>query len=119
MKFTDGQWLLQPGVAAHYAAEAYAIDVQPDRLVVLATTRPIKHRGDTLQGPTLTVTLSSPLPGVIRVSVAHYVAAEAPRLHIPMPGAGQHPVQVVDGDTHATLTAGPLSVDVKKVKAGA
>ena len=89
MKFTDGQWMLQPGVAAHYAAEAYAIEVHEDRLVVLATTRPIKHRGDTLQGPTLTVTLSSPLPGVIRVSVEHYVASEAPRLHIPMLSAAR------------------------------
>ncbi|MDR7273217.1 hypothetical protein J2X20_005912, partial [Pelomonas saccharophila] len=34
MKFTDGQWMLQPGVAAHYAAEAYAVEVHPDRLVV-------------------------------------------------------------------------------------
>jgi alpha-D-xyloside xylohydrolase len=75
MKFTDGQWMLQPGVAAHYAAEAYAVEAHADRLVVLATTRPIKQRGDTLQGPTLTVTLTSPLPGVIRVSVEHYTAS--------------------------------------------
>ncbi|MDR7273187.1 alpha-glucosidase (family GH31 glycosyl hydrolase), partial [Pelomonas saccharophila] len=114
MKFTDGQWMLQPGVAAHYAAEAYAVEVHPDRLVVLATTRPIKHRGDTLQGPTLTVTLSSPLPGVIRVSVEHYSASQAPRLHIPMPGATRTSVLVQDGDTRATLTSGPISVDVKK-----
>ena len=25
MKFTDGQWLLQPGVIAHYAAEAHSV----------------------------------------------------------------------------------------------
>ncbi len=114
MKFTDGQWMLQPGVAAHYAAEAYAVEAHADRLVVLATTRPIKHRGDTLQGPTLTVTLSSPLPGVIRVSVAHYTASSAPRLHIPMVGATQAPVQITETDTHATLTSGAISVDVKK-----
>jgi alpha-D-xyloside xylohydrolase len=40
MKFTDGQWMLQPGVAAHYAAEAYAVEAHADRLVVLATTAP-------------------------------------------------------------------------------
>ena len=65
MKFTDGQWLLQPGVTAHYAAQAYAVEAHADRLVVLATTRQIRHRGDTLQGPTLTLTLSSPMPGVM------------------------------------------------------
>lgn len=114
MKFTDGQWMLQPGVAAHYATEAYAIEVHEDRLVVLATTRPIKHRGDTLQGPTLTVTLSSPLEGVIRVSVEHYAASSPPRLNIPMVGAGRPSVQIVDGETRATLTSGAISVDVRK-----
>jgi len=114
MKFTDGQWMLQPGVGAHYAAEAYAVEAHDDKLVVLATTRPIKHRGDTLQGPTLTVTLSSPLPGVIRVSVAHFSASEPPRLHVPMPGAGRPAVQIEDTAARATLTSGALSVDVRK-----
>lgn len=114
MKFTDGQWLMQPGVSAHYAAEAYAVEAHDDRIVVLATTRPIKHRGDTLQGPVLTVTLSSPLPGAIRVQVQHFSEAEAPRLHVPMPGAGRPPVRVNETDEHVTLTTGKLSVDVKK-----
>ncbi len=30
MKFTDGQWLLRPGVTAHYAAEARSITVESD-----------------------------------------------------------------------------------------
>jgi alpha-D-xyloside xylohydrolase len=114
MKFTDGQWMLQPGVTAHYAVEAHAVDVHDDRLVVLATTRPIKHRGDTLQGPTLTVTISSPLDGVVRVSVEHYAASSPARLHIPMVGAGRPAVHTVDGEARATLTSGSLSVDVRK-----
>jgi len=114
MKFTNGQWLLQPGVSAHYAAETYAVDVHEDRLVVLATTRPIKHRGDTLQGPTLTLTLSSPQAGVIRVRVEHFSASDTPRLGVPMPGAVSAPVQITETDTHVTLTSGPLSAELKK-----
>ena len=114
MKFTDGQWLLQPGVAAHYAAQAYAVEAHHDRLVVLATTRPIRHRGDTLQGPTLTLTISSPMPGVIRVKAEHFSESDAPRLGIPMPGAGRPDVVVEDGEARATLTSGGLSVDVLK-----
>ncbi len=114
MKFTDGQWLLQPGVAAHYATQAYAVELHDDRVVVLATTRPIRHRGDTLQGPTLTLTLSSPLPGVVRVQVAHYAASQAPRLHVPMPGATTPRVTIEETDARVTLTSGALSVDVLK-----
>jgi alpha-D-xyloside xylohydrolase len=114
VKFTDGQWLLQPGLAAHYAAEAYEVQALDDRLVVLATTKSIKHRGDTLSGPTLTVTLSSPAEGVIRVSVEHYAASEPPRLHVPMPGATRPAVRIEQDDERATLTSGALSVDVQK-----
>ena len=35
MKFTDGQWLLQPNVAAHYATETYDIRTLGDQLVVV------------------------------------------------------------------------------------
>ena len=114
MKFTDGQWLLQPGVTAHYASEAYTVEAQDDRIVILATSRPIKHRGDTLQGPTLTVVLSSPIEGVVRVSVEHYSHSTEARLHIPMVGAGKPAVQITETDTHMTLTSGAISVDVKK-----
>ncbi|WP_284615020.1 alpha-xylosidase [Aquabacterium humicola] len=114
MKFTDGQWLLQPGLTAHYAVEAYDIQAFDDRLVVLATTRPIKHRGDTLAGPVLTVTLSSPAEGVLRVSVAHYSDSEPPRLHVPMPGAGRPAVRIEQDDQTATLTSGAISVEVNK-----
>ncbi|MDC8787071.1 alpha-xylosidase [Roseateles koreensis] len=116
MKFTDGQWMLQPGVTAHYAAQAYDVEVAGDQLVVLATTRPIRHRGDTLQGPTLTVTLSSPLPGVIRVQVQHYAEADAPRLHIPMPGATRPTVTIENGTDRAVLRSGGLSVEVNKAE---
>ena len=114
MKFTDGQWLLQPGVAAHYAIQAYAVEVDHGKLIVLATTRQIRHRGDTLQGPTLTLTLSSPMEGVIQVSVKHFAESQLPRLGIPMPGAGKPLVHIEENDTCATLTSGGLSVDVLK-----
>jgi alpha-D-xyloside xylohydrolase len=114
MKFTDGQWMLQPGVAAHYASETYAVQVFPDRIQVLATTRAIKHRGDTLQGPTLTLTLTSPTEGAIRVQVEHFAASEAPRLHIPMVGAVSAHVSIVESDTHITMTSGALTAEIKK-----
>lgn len=76
MKFTDGFWQLRPGVTALYAQEAY--DIWPTEtadgqaLVVTAPTAVIAKRGDTLNRPVLTVTLSSPLEGVVRVRVAHH-----------------------------------------------
>ncbi|GAA3011861.1 alpha-xylosidase [Microbacterium aurantiacum] len=77
MKFTDGFWQLRPGVTALYAQEAYDIettDAAPDGegIVVTAPTKVIERRGDTLNRPVLTVTLSSPLEGVVRVRITHH-----------------------------------------------
>ncbi|KAA9111522.1 alpha-xylosidase [Microbacterium rhizomatis] len=76
MKFTDGYWQLRPGVTALYAQEAYdiaqAATVDGAGLVVTAPTAVIRGRGDTLNRPVLTVTLSSPLEGVVRVRIAHH-----------------------------------------------
>lgn len=66
MKFTDGYWLMREGVDAAYPAEAYDVVSQPDSLTVYAPTQRIRHRGDTLKGPLLTIHFSSPLPDVIR-----------------------------------------------------
>ncbi|MES2867068.1 alpha-xylosidase [Microbacterium profundi] len=77
MKFTDGFWQLRPGVTALHAQEAYYIattDDTPDGsgIVVTAPTMVIAKRGDVLNRPVLTTTLSSPAEGVIRVRIAHH-----------------------------------------------
>ncbi len=77
MKFTDGNWLLQPGVQAHHPAEVHDFVREGDALLIEAPTRPIRHRGDTLLGPLLTIRLSSPLADVVRVRLEHYSGAAA------------------------------------------
>ncbi|HWL17083.1 MAG TPA: alpha-xylosidase [Opitutus sp.] len=114
MKFTDGQWLLRRGVTAHYATEAHSITVEPKRLVVHSPTRPIRHRGDTLQGPLLTITLSSPLPDVIRVRIEHYVGGKAKGPQIPLEVGGDADVTIDDGADAATLRSGGLTARVAK-----
>src|SRR5271165_2289748 len=96
MKFTDGQWLLQPGVIAHYAAEAHSIASEGSKLVVQAPARPIKDRGDTLQGPLLTVTLSAPLPDIVRVRIEHFTGGLARGPQIPLLPTADISVEITD-----------------------
>jgi len=116
MKFTDGQWLHQPGITAHYPAEAYDIEAVDDRLVIYAPTQPIRHRGDTLQGPLLTITLSSPMAGVMRVRVEHYAgrAINGDGPVIPLKTEGNASVQITDEEAAATIQSGSLSARVSK-----
>ncbi len=114
MKFTDGQWLLQPGVTAHYAAEARSITVEGDRLVVDVPVRPIRDRGDTLQGPLLTVAFSSPMPDIIRVRIEHFKGALARGPHIPLTPQESTGVAIEGGEESATLTTGELTARIRK-----
>ena len=116
MKFTDGFWHLRPGVAASYAQEAYDIapTVTPDGdgLVIHAPDKRIERRGDTLNRPMLTVTLSSPLEGVVRVRIEHHQGGHrSPGFALAtQPGAAT----VTTDDAGASLTTGSLTARIGK-----
>ncbi|WP_309102139.1 alpha-xylosidase [Microbacterium sp.] len=111
MKFTDGFWQLRPGVTALYAQEAYDVSETdtPDGpgLVITAPTMVIAKRGDVLNRPVLTTTLSSPAEGVIRVRIAHHTGS---RWHggFALPGAGRGAASVSVSDAGGVLDAGTL-----------
>jgi alpha-D-xyloside xylohydrolase len=77
VKFTDGYWLTRPGLKPIYAIEVDDIRADPDAgtMTVYAPTKPIRQRGDTLNLAMLTVTFSSPAPGVIKVRAEHHAGA--------------------------------------------
>jgi alpha-D-xyloside xylohydrolase len=82
MKFTDGLWLLRDGVRLDRAMELRRMDLLPDGIQAVVATRRITSRGDTLQGPLLTWTLSSPREGIIKVRIEHF---QGPGLAGPKP----------------------------------
>ncbi|MDT0156487.1 alpha-xylosidase [Microbacterium sp. ARD32] len=111
MKFTDGFWQLRPGVSALYAQEAYDIEridtEDGPGLVVTAPTSRITKRGDVLNRPVLTTTLSSPARGVIRVRIAHHSGGP---WHggFELPGADSGAASVSLSADEGTLDAGGL-----------
>ena len=114
MKFSDGEWLMQPGVTASYATEAHDVAQVGDSLVIDAPTRAIKHRGDTLGGPLLTVRLSSPMEGVIRVRLEHFTGGADTMPAIPLQPQPAVPVAIEIGEKEAVLRSGDLVVRVKR-----
>lgn len=112
MKFTDGFWALRPGVTAAYAQEAYDVQARDDRLVVTAPTRPIRTRGNVLNTPVLTVELSSPAEGVVKVRIEHHTGGR-PSHGFELSGtAGAGSVEVTaDG---GSLTSGGLRAEIRR-----
>ena len=107
MKFTSGFWRLRDGVSAIFAREAYDIEATEHSLVVLAPSKVITQRGDTLNRPLLTVTLTAPLPHVIGVRVEHHTGG-GDHDGFDLVGARDGVGVVHVGDEEATLTSGDL-----------
>jgi alpha-D-xyloside xylohydrolase len=123
MKFTDGRWLLRPGVQAFHPIEVLDAETGPGTLIVRAAVRPIRHRGDLLKGPMITLTLSAPAPDVIAVNITHLTGP----LHRPPAFELEETVLAEDNGASATrsfresdgggewavLTSGALSARVR------
>lgn len=112
MKFTNGYWLMREGVHASYPAQAYDVATTQNSLTVYAPTHRIKHRGDTLTGPLLTVEFSSPMPDVIGVKLTHFAGQQSKLPRFPLYAASAADVIVSSDDTATTLASGSLAVRV-------
>jgi alpha-D-xyloside xylohydrolase len=112
MKFTDGFWLLREGVRAHFAREVRDVDLRDDRFTLYAPVRPVRHRGDTLNAPLLTVECWSPAPGVIGVETTHLAGGVRPHPATALtPDPAAAPRTARDGGT-VELTSGDLTLRV-------
>ena len=114
MKFSDGEWLMQPGVTASYPAEAHDVIEEHGTLLIHAPTRRINHRGDTLGGPLLTIRLSTPADDVVHVCIEHFSGTANRNPRIPLQSQPAPASKIEVGKEEAVLRSGRLAVHVNK-----
>lgn len=114
MKFTDGNWLLQPGVMLETPTQLYDYRIDRNSVFCLAPTRWINHRGATLDGAVLTYKLFSPLPNVIGVRIYHHAGQIdlGPRFEL-YADADYRP-EIVDEDGQIVLVSGKVRAVIPK-----
>jgi alpha-D-xyloside xylohydrolase len=114
MKFTHGLGHQRDGVSVRHPAEAYDIATDAGSLTIYAPVRHIRNRFDTVDMSMITVNVSSPMPDVIAVRVAHFLGERpaAPRFAIATEPATE--VVTTQDGTSATLTSGALSARVHR-----
>ena len=97
----------------NYATQCVRVDKGDDRLHVLAACRPVRGRGDILNGATLDVTFTAPRPNVVRVSVTHFAgkALKAPHFAV---NEAPCEVAIAEDETDACFTSGELTARVLK-----
>ena len=114
MKFSDGYWLTREGFEVRHPRQARDIDATDGELSVLASTRVITTRGDTLNAATATITLSAPAEGVIRVRIEHHAGTRHAGPDFALPGATAFRPTIQTGPSDATLTAGGLTARIRR-----
>jgi alpha-D-xyloside xylohydrolase len=114
MKFSNGCWLFKQGTACFAPAEIYFTHLEKNKVVLCAPTQHITHRGDTLGGVNLTITITTPMPEVIRVKVEHYrgVLKRTPSFDINI--NEQALIDAKEDDDNITIVSGGLSLVINK-----
>ena len=113
MKFTDGYWLLREGVTAAHPVEVLDVTAADGTLEIHAPTQPIRHRGDLLKGPVVTISAHTPMPDVIGLTFTHF-EGEQPRGPEFDLSEQEFSPQVGYDDEHATLTSGESWHDLQR-----
>ncbi|MER7660939.1 alpha-xylosidase [Streptomyces sp. NPDC096193] len=116
MKFTDGYWMLRQGIHAAYPVEVLDVTETADGgLAIHAPTQPIRHRGDLLKGPVMTVSCHSPMPDVIGVTLTHFDGEVDRGPHFGLSESDAHTqVSYDDAGGWAMLTSGSLALRVAR-----
>ena len=72
MKFTNGYWRLKEGINGFFPVDIFEIKNFKDSLLITVACKTLHHRGDTLGGPFLNISLSSPAEDIIKVRITHF-----------------------------------------------
>ena len=113
MKFTDGQWLIQEGVQIHNPVEVYDSEKSEQGVTIYAPCHAIERRGNVLMGPMLTMTFTSPLENVIKVTMCHFKGKKNnnPAFEV----ADRHVVPTItEADDEVVLSSGKLKATIQK-----
>lgn len=116
MKFKSGAWILEEGYAAFSPKQVYEKHSGEDEFTFLAPTSKVDNKGATLGGIVLTIKVTSPHDGVLRVQTCHHmgVVDRGPKFELDIPG-GEFDVKTEGHIT--TIKSGSLSLVIDEENA--
>lgn len=118
MKFTNGYWRIREEIEPVYAVEYYESLRNNRELTVYAATKHMGDRGDTLNQPLLTVTFSSPMENVIKISAVHFKGAADKGPHFEVAEQKGDFISVTEDEEKITYTSGKTSAVIYKAANG-
>jgi len=119
MKFSNGCWLQKERGACFSPSEAYYTKITSDCVKICAPTAQISNKGATLEGVNLTVTITAPMPEVIRIQTCHYAGTrkKTPEFELYTDGStplASVPLQAMEDEKEIVITSGALRLVINK-----
>lgn len=114
MKFTDGFWLKKKGVSIYSPAEVRDFVTNEKSIILYAPVTRISNRGQTLQGPMLTIEISSPCSDIIRVVSRHFIKKIIKQPEFELNYSKGFVPEILDEEGQLVLKSGKTSVRVNK-----
>ncbi|KAF1991519.1 glycoside hydrolase family 31 protein [Aulographum hederae CBS 113979] len=116
MKFTEGMWRLREGIKIDWMGNVDKITEKESDLKLLLT-KPLRHRGDTLNSATLSTTITSPFPDIIGVKYVHWTGEEDKGPHFELNASQEHSsVRVSKTAEQVTYQSGNLTLNINTTK---
>ena len=115
MKFHNGCWLFKEGFECFSPQQVYEVRKNAKEVVLCAPTSRINHKGDTLGGINLTIKITAPMEGVIRVQTYHHLGVQdrAPKFELTFP-ENVPDLDVEETETLLTVKSGHMSLIINK-----
>lgn len=114
MKISDGNWLIQPGLALIHPVQVFEVEQQGNEMVVYAGMKDVRERGNQLDTPLFTLRFFSPQEGIVGVRIEHFQGAVNNGPHYPLNVLHDVKVTMQNTAEFAELKNGNLAVRVTK-----
>ena len=115
MKFTRGYWMTRENFTMSYATQCVRVENKENALKVLAASRPVRSRGETLNGAILEVEFTAPRKNIIRVRITHFAGKADHAPHFATFEEAVSPV-ISESEDAVCFTSGALTARVLKAE---
>ena len=105
---------MRPGVRATYPLEMLDAESDGTTLTVFAVTKPMRHRGDTLNAPLITIEFRAPMSDVIAVRIVHHAGERPKTPAFEIEHDTATPVEIDHEADTVTFRSGALQVSIDR-----
>lgn len=114
MKISNGCWLEKEGVGLFSPAEVHYSTIESDKVTLCAPTSKVVTRGDTLGGIVLTIVVTAPMPGTLRVQTYHHMGLQERKPSFELNNLGTGTLQCEESETELVISSAYSSAKTGK-----